>query len=191
MFAASTTEAIREIEALEVEARRLEARRAQLFRRLEATQVFRGDGHGTAKTMLRHVGQLSGPSAARWQRIGRVTRELPLIADALSQASIGVDQVDLLGRVHANRRVRAFMVDAQEWFVGWVNDRPGLIPETGNSNWTFCARCRSDNLQPNRTRKPGGAVSRKYARNFSKPMDSIPLKSGPSAFLIKCMGWSW
>ncbi|MEO0493694.1 MAG: DUF222 domain-containing protein [Actinomycetota bacterium] len=130
----SAVDAIREIEALEDEARHLESRRAELFRQLEATQVFRGDGHGTAKTMLRHVARLSGPSAARWQRIGRVTRDLSLVAEALTDGRIGVDQVDLLGRVHSNVRVRDFMVDAQDWFLEMAS-RPFDDFETAVREW--------------------------------------------------------
>ncbi len=117
MFASEIQGAIDEIEALELEAGRLEARRAELLQRIETTGVHRVDGHGSAKTMLRHVAKLSGPSAARRQRIARVTGELELISAAFSAGEIGVDQVDLLGRVHANRRVRAWMRDAQDWFL--------------------------------------------------------------------------
>jgi hypothetical protein len=43
---------------------------------------------------------------------------LPEIGDALVAGELGVAQFDLLGRVHANPRVRHLMVDAQGWFVG-------------------------------------------------------------------------
>jgi hypothetical protein len=49
-----------EIEDIQKQRRALAAREAELFRRIELTGVFREDGHGSAKTMLRHVGKLSG-----------------------------------------------------------------------------------------------------------------------------------
>ncbi len=117
MFASAVRDAIDEIADIQHQRRVLAAREAELFGRLEMSGVYRADGHGSAKTMVRHVGRLSGPSAARQQRIARVTRELPLIGGALAAGEIGVDQVDLLGRVYANRRVRAWMPDAQDWFL--------------------------------------------------------------------------
>ena len=117
MFALSLRGAIDEIAEIQHAKRVLAAREAELFNRLEVTGAFRDDGHGSAKTMVRHVGQLSGPSAARQRRIARVTSELELVGSALADGAIGIDQVDLLGRVHANRRVRGWMRGAQEWFV--------------------------------------------------------------------------
>ncbi len=116
MFA-SVHDVIAEIETLQAERCRLAAREAELFRSLERSGRFRDDGHGSAKTMIRHVGKLSGPSAARQRRIAQVTGSLPLVDGALASGRIGVDHVDLLGRVHANRRVRPFMVEAQDWFL--------------------------------------------------------------------------
>ena len=116
MFA-SVHDVIDEIETLRLERCRLAAREAELFRSLERSGRFRDDGHASAKTMVRHVAQLSGPSAARQRRIARVTALLPGIGTALASGRIGVDQVDLLGRVHANRRVRPFMPGAEEWFL--------------------------------------------------------------------------
>ena len=116
MFA-HAQQVVDEIEQLRLERCRLAAREAELFRELERSGIHRQDGHGSAKTMIRHVAKLSGPSAARQQRIARVTRDLTLIDEALAAGRIGVDQVDLLGRVHANRRVRHCMADAQAWFL--------------------------------------------------------------------------
>ncbi|MEM8707689.1 MAG: DUF222 domain-containing protein [Actinomycetota bacterium] len=118
MFVLDVKAAIDEIEALEHEARRLEARRAELFQELERSGVYGADGHASAKVMMRHVARLSGPSAASRQRVARMLRDLPLVHAALSAGRIGVDQVELLGRVHSNRRVRPFMPDAQDWFLG-------------------------------------------------------------------------
>ena len=117
MFVLDSQAAITEIEALQAQACANAARQAELFRALELSGVYRDDGHGSAKTMVRHVAKLSGPSAARQQRIARVTRALDQVEGALADGRLGVDQVDLLGRVHANRRVRAFMADAQAWFI--------------------------------------------------------------------------
>ena len=151
MFATDVRGAIREIEAIEIEARRLEARRAELFNQLELSAVYRTDGHSSAKVMVRHVAKLSGVTAARRQRIARVAKGLPEIADALAEGRIGVDQVDLLGRVHANRRVRHFMVDAQDWFLEQAR-KPFLISKrrfasgndsrirTGPSRMIGCSR---------------------------------------------------
>ena len=67
--------------------------------------------------MVRHVARLSGATAASRDRIAKTLRTLPEVAAAFRDGTIGTDQMALLGRVHANRRVRDFMVDAQEWFL--------------------------------------------------------------------------
>ncbi|MEM9519382.1 MAG: DUF222 domain-containing protein [Actinomycetota bacterium] len=111
-----------EIESLHRERCRLAAREAELFRRLELSGLYCADGHGSAKTMVRHVGKLSGATAARQRRIARVASFLPLIAEALAESAIGVDQVDLLGRVAGNGRVRHLMPDAQTWFLEMASE---------------------------------------------------------------------
>lgn len=67
--------------------------------------------------MLRHVARLSSAAAANVERVGRLMRDLPELAAAFRAGTVGVDQMNLLGRIHRNSRVRGFMVDAQDWFL--------------------------------------------------------------------------
>lgn len=108
---------IEEIERLEIESRRLAARQVELLGEIELMGAHHADGHASAKVMVRHVARLSGATAASRDRIAKMMLTLPEVADAFRGGTIGTDQMALLGRVHANRRVRDFMVDAQGWFL--------------------------------------------------------------------------
>jgi len=79
--------------------------------------LHRADGHFSAKTMIRHLGGLSNGEAAGRDKTVRMFRELPDIAAAFGQGSIGQDQVRLLAKVFANSRVQQQMVDRQAVFI--------------------------------------------------------------------------
>jgi len=97
--------------------RRLGAVQIQLLADVERTDTFRFDGHASAKVMVRHVAKLSNSSAAARRRGARMIVDLHEVGAALSAGTLGLDQFDLLSRVHANPRVREAMVDAQPWFL--------------------------------------------------------------------------
>lgn len=105
------------INEVEVLRRRLASAQARVFGAVDESGVFRSDGHPSATAMVRHCGRLSGSSGAARMRGSRIQLALPLVADALAEGELGVDQFDLLGRVHANPRVRDAMWDAQDWFL--------------------------------------------------------------------------
>ena len=114
---ADSGEAVARIEVLERLRRKTLALTVQCQGELGWSGVFGEDGHGSAKVMARHVGRLSGAEAAGRDRQARMSLHLPEIAEAVAAGELGVAQFDLLGRVWANRRVRALMVDAQGWFL--------------------------------------------------------------------------
>ena len=116
MFASPPCGVIDEITALEVEARRIAARQAELLAEIDRSGGFAADGHASAKVMVRHVGRLSSATASSRDRIARAMRDLPVLADAFRSGEIGIDQMDLIGRIHRNARVRAMLIDAQDWF---------------------------------------------------------------------------
>ena len=117
MFEGEIGQVIDRLKALAAARARLEAEAADLLGEIERSGIHRGDGHASAKVMARHVGRLSGATAGCRERVARMMRDLPVLADAFRAGTIGVDQMHLLGRVHANARVRPFMPDAQDWFL--------------------------------------------------------------------------
>ncbi len=58
MFGSAVEDVIDEIADIQHQRRVLAAREADLFGRLEMSGVYRADGHGSAKTMVRHVGSV-------------------------------------------------------------------------------------------------------------------------------------
>lgn len=105
---------IRQVEAC---ARKLRAVQVEVQAELDASGAYAADGHASAKAMTRHCARLSPASAAARERGARMAQTLPEVAAALESGRLGVDQFDLLARVHANPRVRDHMADAQHWFL--------------------------------------------------------------------------
>ncbi len=111
------TDAVETTRMVESVRRKATAVAAGVHGELDRSQVFRTDGHSSATTMSRHVGQLSRAEAAARARGARMVPALPEVAEALAAGALGVAQFELLGRVYANPRVRAAMTDAQGWFL--------------------------------------------------------------------------
>ena len=147
MFASGFSSLIDEITALEIEARRIAARQADLLAELDRTGAFTEDGHASAKTMVRHVGRLASASASSRERISRAMRDLPELASAFRAGEIGVDQMDLIGRIHRNGRVRLMLIDAQDWFVDLATSTSFKTFETTAREWERLAD--EDGPQPN------------------------------------------
>ena len=103
--------------------RRASATQLSLLDAVQQRELHRADGHATAKTMLRHVGRLSHGEAAARGRSMRMCRELPAVRAAFRAGDIGVDHVCLLGRVHANPRVRHAMPGREGTFIGGAQTR--------------------------------------------------------------------
>lgn len=83
----------------------------------EVSGLHYQDGHSSGKVMSRHVNKLSGAEAAGRDKCRRMFLNLELIAGAYRAGDIGTDQVMLLGRVHANPRVRDAMQRRQRRFI--------------------------------------------------------------------------
>ena len=113
----SAREAAGVLSRLESAGRRLRAVQTVALDEVDRSGVYVSDGHGSAKVMVRHCGRLSPAAAAARERGVRMGRDLPEVFDALRRGVLGVDYFDLLGRVWSNPRVRAAMVDAQDWFL--------------------------------------------------------------------------
>ena len=105
------------VSELEVQARKLAAAQLAVMDEVDARRLYEADGHFTAKVMIRHMGRLSCGEAAGREKARRMLAQLGEIADAYTEGTIGTEQVRLLGRVFANRRVAPFMDDQQGWFI--------------------------------------------------------------------------
>ena len=110
-------DAVEVIRAIESVGRRVAAAQSELVDVIDQRALYSADGHTSAKVMVRHVAKLSAGEAAGRVKVAKMLRDLPEIARRLRAGSLGVDQVRLLGRVHANTRVRAHMADAETWFL--------------------------------------------------------------------------
>ena len=110
-------DAIAFVAELEVLGRRLSSCQLELLDRIDRADLYRPDGHATAKTMIAHVGKLSGAEALARMKTLRMMRALPHIRAAFNAGTIGQAQVDLLGRIYANKRVADLMADRQAWFL--------------------------------------------------------------------------
>ncbi len=147
MFASDVQGVIHEIETLEIEARRIAARQADLLTDLDRSGLWAHDGHASAKVMIRHIGRLSSATASSRERISRAMRDLPIVAEAFRAGRIGVDQMDLIARIHRNARVRTMLIDAQEWFLDIAGSQSCKEFETTARQWERLAD--EDGPEPN------------------------------------------
>jgi len=105
------------IAGLERECRRLQAAQVELLAAVERSGIHSADGHFSAKIMVRHHAQLSGPEAAQRLRVHRALRDLPEIADAYRAGDVGTCQIRLIAKVWANPRVRAALALCEHEFL--------------------------------------------------------------------------
>jgi len=101
------------LHGIEQHARTVDAARVALLGHIERSGLHHVDGHASARIMARHTCRLSNPEAARRERIQRALRNLPLVADAYRDGTVGTDQVNLIANVHSNPRVRDALVGFQ------------------------------------------------------------------------------
>ncbi len=97
------------IAGLERQVRRLQATQVKLFAAVETSRAYCADGHFSARVMVRHHGQLSGPEASQRQRVSAMLAILRGVASLYAAGGVGTDQVRRLARVWSNPRVRGFM----------------------------------------------------------------------------------
>ena len=105
------------IRGVESAGRRIAAAQAMTLGSVRKRCLHVRDGHVSAKVMVRHEAELSGGEAAAREKTTVMLAALEQIAAAFVAGDVGVDQVRLLARVYANRRVRFAMSGAQDWFL--------------------------------------------------------------------------
>ncbi|MEM7142917.1 MAG: DUF222 domain-containing protein [Actinomycetota bacterium] len=110
-------EAAAEFARLERERRRVDAEVIALLDAVDRSQVFRADGHFSARIMMRLHGHLSGPEASQRDRVMRCLRDLPEIAQAYADGGVGTDQVRRIAAVWANQRVREQLIACESVFL--------------------------------------------------------------------------
>jgi hypothetical protein len=89
---------------LEVERRRLEARIAAVVDVADRRGTVLEDGHRTVRGWMLAITNCSAAEATARMRTARLLRNLPECRKRLAAGEIGVDQVRLLAKVHANPR---------------------------------------------------------------------------------------
>ena len=105
---------LREIEVLR---RRMDAISVDLVSEIDEQGLYGEDGHRSGKTMAALYGNLSSGEAAGRERIGKVMTAMPEVAKAYRSGQIGTNHMRVLGRLHANPRVRHQLRDNQAWFL--------------------------------------------------------------------------
>ena len=178
MFEGGIEQAIERLRALDAARARLEAEAADLLAAIDAAGVYAVDGHSSAKVMARHVCRLAGSTAASRERVSKMMRDLPELADAFRAGTIGVDQMNLLGRVHRNARVRPHMADAQDWFLAIARRLSFKQFETEVRTWERLAD--EDGPEPN---------DRMFqARRFKLAQDPVALTWEATGRMSSMMG---
>src|SRR6188768_207860 len=89
---------------LERIARAVHAATLDVVEHAERTARFLADGHRTTAAWVRAVTNCSPAESRKRVRAAHALRNLPLIRQALHDATIGVDQVNEIARLHANPR---------------------------------------------------------------------------------------
>ncbi len=102
---------------LETQARRLRSLQVELLSEVDRTGACVLDGHASAKVMVRHVANLSGPEAARRATCAKALRHLPTVRAAFAAGRIGACQVERIARAHANPRVKETLEQNEESFA--------------------------------------------------------------------------
>ncbi|NNC81147.1 MAG: DUF222 domain-containing protein, partial [Acidimicrobiales bacterium] len=110
-------DAITCVKAVEALRRRADAAMIELMNSIEQDSLMVMDGHSSAKTFVRHHGKVSGAEAAGRDKAMRACRALPNVRREFQAGRVGSDQIRLLGKVHANPRVRGEMPANEAWFL--------------------------------------------------------------------------
>ena len=98
---------------LEVSGRQVRAAQIGLVDEIDRRGLHKGDGHASAKVMVRFAANLSDAEALRRAKAARALRQLPTIRERFVQGRIGMCQVDRIARVFANPRVRDQLIDVE------------------------------------------------------------------------------
>ncbi|RZV48806.1 MAG: HNH endonuclease [Acidimicrobiales bacterium] len=105
------------IESVESMGRQLDAAQNHMLESIDRTGVHAIDGHGTAKTMVAHMGKLSSAEANARRQTMRALAALPTVRNVYEDGLISSCMVKRLGRTYANPRIRDLAIDADAWFA--------------------------------------------------------------------------
>jgi len=105
------------IVGLERQCRRLQAVQVKLLAVVDSSGAFRADGHFSARVMVRHHGQLSGPEASQRQRVSAMLAGMGEVRGLYEAGGVGTCQVRRLARVWSNPRVRSLMGVCEAEFI--------------------------------------------------------------------------
>jgi hypothetical protein len=98
----------------------------------DAGGIWRSDGHRTVRAWQRATLDHASDTALRIRRNGAALAALPALADACERGAIGVDVLDLFGRLWANPRVRTQMRTDIDLLIdvaitNWFDDTTRLL----------------------------------------------------------------
>jgi hypothetical protein len=99
--------------ALETVARRVEYLSVAVVDEVDRGGLFGLDGHHTAVAWSAFTCRTSRTVAARRVRAGRMFRHLTTTRDTFAAGAVGIEQVDLLARLHANPRCGHELADCE------------------------------------------------------------------------------
>jgi Domain of unknown function (DUF222) len=99
--------------ALETVARRVESLSVAVVDEVDRCGLFGVDGHHTAVGWSAFTSRTSRTVAARRVRAGRMFRQLTTTREAFAAGAVGIEQVALLARLHANPRCGDQLVDCE------------------------------------------------------------------------------
>jgi hypothetical protein len=99
--------------ALETVGRRVESLSVAVVDEVDRSGLFGVDGHHTAVGWSAFTSRTSRTVAARRVRAGRMFRHLAATSDAFANGEVGVEQVALLARLHANPRCGDQLIDCE------------------------------------------------------------------------------
>ncbi len=102
---------------------------------IDESRFHLGDGHSSAKTMVRHHAKLSNGEAAARERVARLTETCPDIGEAYRSGALGTDQIRSLSLVHANPRIRHLMPARQDWFLARAKTMRHIDFEARINRW--------------------------------------------------------
>ena len=97
--------------------RRLDATGVAVVGETESHHWYRYDGFRSPKTFVAHVCGVSPGEASRRVRAARCLSNLDTVNAAYATGNLGVEQLDVIARLHANARVRDPLIDAQDILV--------------------------------------------------------------------------
>lgn len=114
MSPADDRDAVEWITELEALGRRVAAAQTGLLDVIDRDDLFAADGHASATVMVRHHAKLSEGEAKARTRTVAACRDLSAVSEAWQGGQVGTAQMQVIGEVHANPRVRQAMEPRQQ-----------------------------------------------------------------------------